>query len=1170
MNRTRVALAVLGLLGVAGCGTDGTSNIDPNATTEAPVIVKEAAKPTLVEAVDFSTIPDIGVHDPSVIKTEVDGEVTYYIYGSHLAAAKSTDLLTWEYISNPSSQEETFALADGTSYTANTLQVDDSPLFNVYTSEIAEGIEWTGGYRGNWAANVIQAPNGKYWFYYNHCAQDNPNTEAVDEVCWHRSYLGLAESDSPEGPFVDKGVFLRSGHSTTDADENGIADELEAYPLDNGQTTYNPAVDPNVIDPTAFYDKEGKLWMVYGSYSGGIFILEMDETTGMPVAGQGYGTHLVGGDFRSIEGSYVMYSPESDYYYLMWSIAGFDVNGGYNVRVARSKNPQGPYYDKAGVDVSTIKGSNEIGTKLLGGFEFTQELGETAEAWGYQSPGHHSAFYDEETGKHIMVTHTRFPSTSTNYPTVPEAHAVRTHEMFVDRDGWLHISPQRYVELTGENRVSKEETMGYYKLIVQGNGTNTSAIRSVHIALNTDMTVTGDDPGVWFLLDPDTIRLELESGAYVGVVKWQYDGANQKLTPIISAVANDGASILATQVNPITATATTLVEIQDALVFPEQLTIDDEDFSLPTKAKDGAVITWESSDEYYIGTDGSVFIPTPDRGNQTIDLVANISLNGQTATKNISIELIARPEFKNAVAHYKFEDNVSDSLAGFADATVTTNNMLVAGGNEAYAAGQSGKAFSFDGDTGVKLPTDIITSDSYTVSFWSNPTALSTHTPALFMSPIDYFDSWITLAPSAVWFAEGTTVWSRWKVDTAWNQIATGQAVTYNDWTHYALTYGQGTMKLYINGTLAGSMPREDFFGGVNGDPIGGDFALGVNYGWDPAYQGTIDELIVYDYELSNLDINGAAMNNLTDPTQFTGFIADALDLGDLTAVKSSFTLPRVGPFVSGISWASDNETYLKVLNGQAIVTQPAPSEGDKEITLTATIKYKDLVDTKVFNVTVKSLAPAEYSFEGDLSAKDGVAADGKVTGDRIGNTGGSISYTDGVVGQALLLDGTSGVRLPDNLITSREYSISVWLKPTVMTDYTTALFGASDANWISFVPQLNNTAAGPLNSSAIWAATGGWWNDFNFGEKVFANGEWTHIVMSVNGSNANIYVDGVLTITHNETPNFFDTGFTSVWGIGVNYWDVPFNGAVDELKFFYEAVNADKVAELYSEATGE
>ena len=77
--------------------------------------------------------------------------------------------------------------------------------------------------------------------------------------------------------------------------------------------------------------------MVYGSYSGGIYMLKMDPKTGFPYPNQGYGKKLLGGNHSRIEGPYIMYSPDTDYYYLFLSYGGLDVNGGYNIRVARSK-----------------------------------------------------------------------------------------------------------------------------------------------------------------------------------------------------------------------------------------------------------------------------------------------------------------------------------------------------------------------------------------------------------------------------------------------------------------------------------------------------------------------------------------------------------------------------------------------------------------------------------------------------------------------------------------------------------------------------------------------------------------------------------------------------------------------------------------------------------------
>src|SRR5690606_28431198 len=131
---------------------------------------------------------------------------------------KSTDLINWEYISVLSVNDK----------------VDESTLFSTYSTEFAEGIAWVDGYKGNWAADVIKASNGKYWFYYNHCAQEEAkDAQGNGGQCWNRSYLGLAEADAVEGPYVNKGVFLRSGYRD--------ASEFTAYPLDNGQTTWDGA-----------------------------------------------------------------------------------------------------------------------------------------------------------------------------------------------------------------------------------------------------------------------------------------------------------------------------------------------------------------------------------------------------------------------------------------------------------------------------------------------------------------------------------------------------------------------------------------------------------------------------------------------------------------------------------------------------------------------------------------------------------------------------------------------------------------------------------------------------------------------------------------------------------------------------------------------------------------
>ncbi len=1128
MKLTSLALVMGGLLLLGGCGGGGDDkSYSTTPASEEPVYSKPTLSNTAPRAADGSiNWLDIGVHDPSVVK---DGN-SYYIFGSHLAAAKSTDLVNWEYISVLSANDK----------------VDESKLFNTYSTQIAEGITWTDGYKGNWAADVIKSASGKYWFYYNHCAQ----TEADNGGCWNRSYLGLAEADSIEGPYVNKGVFLRSGYRN--------ASEFTAFPLDNGQTTWNGAVDPNAIDPAAFNDKDGNLWLVYGSYSGGIFVLEMDKTTGKPKAGQGYGKRLLGGDFRAIEGAFVIYSPVADYYYLFYSVAGFAANDGYNIRIARSKTPKGPYLDPAGNDIANT-GGLEIGGKLLGGFEFTKALGDAGPSWGYQSPGHNSAFYDEATKRHILVTHTRFPVSATAYPNNIEAHAVRTHEMFVNKEGWLVVSPQRYVPLTGNNLVDLAQVPGHYKFVNQGKAVNKTAIKSGFITLNENRTVTGSEKGTWLSQGDDTIKLVLDSGTYFGVIKWQWDNDVKDVVPVFSAMASDGSSVFGSRTDAIANTSAALNSVADALNIKTELTLADEGYSLPTVGKSGTAINWVSSNEYYIDSKGNVFIPTPDLGDQTVTLTANLSLGGQTVTKTFNVKIKARPAFKNAVAHYRFENSLNDSMGNYAVARTTDNNLAnVDATAPTFAAGYSnGQAYDFNGANGVRLPDNIIKSSEYTVSFWMKAEALVTHTPAFFGATD--VDHWYSFIPGNAWFTTGSLIWSNYLGN--WNQVVHSATAPLNQWEHVAITYSNSTMSLYINGALVGSMPRDDIF------KNGGLYALGVNFGWDAPFVGQIDELIVYDYALSTLDINGAAINNLTDPAQFAGFVKDALELGDMSAVRENFDLIRVGPFVSGIRWTSSDEKYLKPTNGTAVVTQPTADEGDKTVTLTAHINYQGFTDTKNFSVTIKSLAPAEYSFENNLAALNGVAAEGKVTGNFINNTGGAVSYVEGVKGQAVKLDGATGIRLPDNLITTNSYTISLWLKPAAFTDYTTAFFGGANANyWLSLVPSMSGTA-----KTRVWANGPSFYDNAELSNRIPA-GQWTHIVIMVDGENNNtikLFVNGAQQLEATDFRRVMTVaGETNEFALGVNYWDTPFNGAIDELKVYTGTISTEKINSLFKEGS--
>ena len=1111
MKFQHLALALGSVLMLAGCGGGSGGKGEPPANT-VPDNVTVADPTANADAIAFN---DMAVHDPSIIKANG----AFYIFGSHLSVAKSTDLMAWARV------------AEG---------VDDAnPLFNTFSSQIAEGIDWVGGYQGSWAADVIQLNDGKYYFYYNHCT--NPATGNCDAP---RSYIGVAVADNIEGPYADLGVFLRSGMN---------AAEIAAGKGPEGVGAYDGAVHPNVIDPHVFYDKEGKLWMVYGSYFGGIYILELDEGTAKPKAGQGYGTHLAGGGFAAIEGTWITYSPESDYYYMFNSIAGFAAADGYNIRVSRSRNPAGPYLDAAGNDMLNARNNTDTlskyGVKLMGGFNFVSETGDVAEGWGYLSPGHNSVYYDANTKKYFLVTHTRFPNRG-------EEHSVRVHELFLNADNWFVASPQRYVPIEGMNVVDAIDLVGDYRFISHELDSNTTGHNSVYITLNEDRTITGEVRGYYRLSDSDNKRITLVLGSdtYEGVMAWQWDNAARKLVPTFTALSSKGAAAWGAQLEKRT-TAQVFSAIDGAITLPAEIT--DSQLTVPLRGTRATRITWSSSNPAVINfkTDkktglqtgvAKVNRPGAEAGDQTLTLTATMDLRGQTYTKTLVVKVLAL-RVVPATAQYKFEGDLADANSAFAAGT-PTGDRITNTGSVAYAAGWDGQALSLDGTNGVLLPNGLVSNYEYTVSFWIRPEVLTGFTTAFF-GAVDT-EQWLSLVPQG--WNGGTMLWGR---VPQWYDGITGMLIPQGEWSHVVFSINKGEANVYINGEKKHTGQNVgDLFSTAQGI-----FALGVNY-WDIPFNGLIDDLKIYNRVLTPEDAS-VLDPGTKPPAEVLALAKEALGLGDISALKDDLDLPLAGPYTTSVSWKSAQPA---VISDIGVVTQPGATEPDAQVTLVATISYGGLTDTREFIATVKSKAPplplATFSFEENLDEANHAVAPGVVVGTRVNEAGGQVSYIDGVLGKALVLDGRSGVVLPDNLINDHSYSISVWLNLAAGTQYTPAFFGwATDSSWISVVPR----GPGDAQNTMLWSGTA--WYDGTFNAKI-PTAQWSHLVMTVDGGKLTTYLNGMQASSMAGFPDVFTPAGDTHFALGVNYWDSPYNGTIDELKIYDEVLSADDVMIIHAE----
>lgn len=453
--------------------------------------------------VEFS---NVSVHDPSIIK--VSG--TYYIIGSHLAFAKSNNLKDWTQLES--------TVNSNNSLFNNPLTVLNSMLTYAQTSTV-------------WAGDMIKLADGNYYYYISACKGDRPLSE-----------LGVAKSSSITGKYSNYTKIFRSGG--TKAPDN--------------TTAYSASTQPNAVDPAVFFDKSGKLWMVYGSYSGGIFITELDPNTGLvkfdstiSSENYGWGRKLLGNYHARIEAPYIIYNKDTEYYYLFLSFGGLDASGAYNVRVARSKNPEGPYYDAEDQNMINAQGKSDTvfydknyadyGVKLLGNYTWSSS---TTTNQGYVSPGHNSAYYDANSGKYFIIFHTRFPG-------LGEQHQVRVHEMKFNEKGWPVVLPFRYSGLDESEVISS--ISGTYKVIVDkdtykedGYTFNPVIKTPVNYTFNIDGTITGYGitTGSWTIGSENKLTVTLNGKIYYGFIQKQYNEYENKIVTSFSIMESGGYGII--------------------------------------------------------------------------------------------------------------------------------------------------------------------------------------------------------------------------------------------------------------------------------------------------------------------------------------------------------------------------------------------------------------------------------------------------------------------------------------------------------------------------------------------------------------------------------------------------------------------------------------------------
>lgn len=450
---------------------------------------------------------DISCHDPQIIYADND----YYMTGSHQVIAKSSDFTSWDYVANGNRMFDN--IFNGS-----------MPAFEYV------GKNEQGGY-SVWASNIFYNETmGKYIMYF--CTSST----------YIKSSLCMAISDTPGGPYTFEKAFLHSGFGESEIDNTNLREiigedaDVSKYLLYGG---YNNKDWPNCIDPAVFVDKDGRQWMVYGSWSGGIFMLELDAETGLPIhpekdveaevnyVDRYFGYHLIGGDHHAIEGPYITYDEGTGYYYLFVSYGELQRDGGYQIRQYRSESPTGPYVDAAGKTVGKEDDFFNYGIKMAGNYVFPSL--ETA----YMAPGGQSVFEGED-GNIYITYHQRFDNGS-------EYHEPRVHRMYMNSEGWYVMAPfETGTEVDESKSFDVEDVAGEYYVVEHGLDVSDRIREAISCNFENGVMTGFEEEGHYEVAkDSNQITIWLGEEEYHGVIIDMVDEAGNNVRCIsVSGLKN--------------------------------------------------------------------------------------------------------------------------------------------------------------------------------------------------------------------------------------------------------------------------------------------------------------------------------------------------------------------------------------------------------------------------------------------------------------------------------------------------------------------------------------------------------------------------------------------------------------------------------------------------------
>jgi hypothetical protein len=392
---------------------------------------------------------------------------------------------------------------------------------------------------------------------------------------------------------------------------------------------------------------------------------------------------------------------------------------------------------------------------------------------------------------------------------------------------------------------------------------------------------------------------------------------------------------------------------------------------------------------------------------------------------------------------------------------------------------------------------------------------------------------------------------------------------TVGTWVHVTVTCTNTQMRVYINGVLSSTIAGNHSLGTTTFNTrIGGNVVNQSNNTW---FRGKIDEVRFYDRVLTTDEIN--YLSGAFSMTLLTGTISPAVYCAGnsinipYTVIASNLQSDNV--FTAELSDENGNFTNSYVIGTLASVT-----DGTITGTLPSNIpngtnyRIRVVSSSPQFVGTVSSAIAINNSSDAFSTLSNGRilyynfdANTNDVSGNnQHGTAFGGTSYTTDRFGNAtgaIQLNGTNGyVAVPTGVWFNSSFTVSGWVKPTSYNNWSRLFDFGNGAPNDNVLLAISNGTTGNLHAD-IRIGTGT--NPVTTITKPPLN-KWSHLVFMHDGTDAKIYMNGVLAGSASMPLPQFITRVNNY--IGRSGWtaDAYANAAFDDFMIYNRALTLNEI----------